>query len=72
MFDSKMVKTGACRQQKINHNNAETQLNVGDGSNNIEAKCLNIEGDIFIKKHNFVPRNKIGQQSKTNENRIFD
>lgn len=46
MLDGKMVKTGACHQKKVNHGNDTNPLNVGDGSNSIEAKCLNIEGEI--------------------------
>lgn len=73
MFEGKMVKTGACHQTKVNHSNPETPIGVGDGSNNIEAKCLNIEGEIYIKKHNFIPRHKLEiTQVLTPENRVFD
>lgn len=46
MFEGQMVKTGACAQKKINHGNEENSLNIGDGSNNVSAKCVNRESDI--------------------------
>lgn len=46
MFEGQMVKTGACVQKKVNHGNEENSLNIGDGSNNVSAKCMNRESDI--------------------------
>jgi len=54
MFQGKMVKTGACKESKANP--ANKPLEMGDGSNSISTTCSNVEGDIFIKKHNFLPR----------------
>jgi len=46
MFEGQMVKTGACHTKKVNHNDPEQAINIGDGSNNIGTTCLNKEGDI--------------------------
>mmetsp|Transcript_40139 Transcript_40139/g.33907 ORF Transcript_40139/g.33907 Transcript_40139/m.33907 type:complete len:147 (-) Transcript_40139:1032-1472(-) len=46
MHDGKMIKTGACHHSNTNHGDAESELNVGDGSNNVSQVCNNKEGEI--------------------------
>lgn len=46
LFEGNMVSTGGCMLKTVNKGNAETPLNVGDGTNTISATCEKKEDEI--------------------------
>lgn len=67
MLEGKLVKTGACKQTKTNPGGKG--LEIGDGANSVNVSCANVEGDIFIKKHNFLPN---GVRTLSPEGRLYE